>query len=220
MKKYLGLLSICLSCTSFADDKTTYTYTYQSETGGKTTKTHWTVTTDGDEMEAIGKSEDDNTTINYGSNLPLNFKEVKTDSTFEVKYHSGSIIATLVKDGQSQEKKYSLNTNWIQEFNFPLREFILGSQNSYRFCIVSPKDLSLNQMQAQKKGLQNIEVMGKSTEALFVDISLTGFKSMFWSAKTWFDPKTGDLLLYKANEGPGTPLTTQTLIERSQPKKS
>ncbi len=218
MKKYLGLLSICLSCASFAEDKTTSTYTYQSETGGKTTKTHWTVTTDGDEMEAIGKSEGDNTTINYGSNLPLNFKEVKTDSTFEVKYHSGAITATLVKDGQSQEKKYSLNTNWIQEFNFPLREFILGKNDSYRFAIVSPKDLSLNQMKAQKKGLQNIEIMGKSVEALFVDISLTGFQSMFWSAKTWFDPKTGDLLLYKANEGPGTPLTTQTLIERSQPK--
>ena len=72
-------------------------------------------------------------------------------------------------------------------------------------------------MQASKEGTERVKFNEKcgKREVLKVKISLTGFKKIFWKAELWFDQETGDLLKYRANEGPNTPTSTITLFSKT-----
>ena len=68
-------------------------------------------------------------------------------------------------------------------------------------------------MVAVKESNENIKINNENRPTKKVKITLQGIKKFFWSAQLWYDEKTNDLLKYVANEGPGTPTSTITLIK-------
>ena len=62
-------------------------------------------------------------------------------------------------------------------------------------------------MIATKDYVEDLSINGKSYKAQKLKITLQGFKKRFWKAEVWYDLQTLELLRYKANEGPGTPIT-------------
>jgi hypothetical protein len=69
-------------------------------------------------------------------------------------------------------------------------------------------------MVAKKLEKETLKIHDTTYQAILVEVTLQGFKSMFWKAQIWYDAKTYDLLQYKSNEGPNTPTTTVTLVSK------
>lgn len=118
-------------------------------------------------------------------------------------------------DGKKKIKTYKIGeATWLQEFGFGLRSFLESSSKEYKFCFVNPKDLSLVKMVAYKKKTETINVNEEKIEARRVYVTLQGWKRAFWSADVWYDLKSNDLVLCKANRGPNTPFTVVTLLSK------
>lgn len=103
---------------------------------------------------------------------------------------------------------------WVQEFDFSFKPFILSETTEFKFSIVHPKKLNLHEMIATKQGFDQVEINEKVFKAQKVKVTLRGFKKMFWHADLWYEQGTGDLLMYKANEGPNTPTSVITLFAK------
>jgi len=115
------------------------------------------------------------------------------------------------------KKSYDIkNKPWIQEFAFGLEAFILGDKTSYHFCIVHPKDLSLHDMVITKESVEDKIIANITYQTCKTKIHLSGWKKKFWKGEAWFDQKTGALVQYKANEGPGTSETCTSLQQMDQ----
>lgn len=104
---------------------------------------------------------------------------------------------------------------WFQDLGFDLIPFLRSTSKKEYFCLISPKDFSLQLMVAEKEKIEKIILEGKEYSAQRVLITLRGFKSRFWHAKIWFDARNNDFLIYEATSGPGTPLNTIKLRSRS-----
>ena len=102
---------------------------------------------------------------------------------------------------------------WIQDWKFGLQKFLKEDKKELVFYVVSPKDLSAYEMVATKEMEEDLLMDGRKYQAQKVKITLKGFKKKFWKAQTWFDKKSHLMLKYRANEGPGTPITEITLLE-------
>lgn len=210
-----------LSFSSYASSLTE-TFVYEKDVEGKSTLITWNLLEKESNIEIKG--------VGPGSTVLLSMKpEMHTQSFiyesknkenhYKIYRKDQSLIASQVINGKETEKRLSVgNDLWIQEFNFSLKPFILSDRDSLNFYIVRPKNLDTHYMEASKKEKEEVEVKGKVYQALKVEITLTGFKKLFWKAELWYNQKNGELLKYQANEGPNTPITTLLLVSTAQEK--
>jgi hypothetical protein len=70
-------------------------------------------------------------------------------------------------------------------------------------------------MIATKLDVEDLTINGKIYNAQKLKITLQGFKKRFWKAEVWYDTATHLMLRYKANEGPGTPITDTIFLRAS-----
>ncbi len=192
------------------------TYIYEKDMEGIISRTEWVVSEANNESIIEGKSTrgkasiitypDGNTkSFNYESKEKQTSMERNGNVIFASREVNGEKEETVLKAGRSQ---------WIQEFDFSLRSFVMSPDSSIKFYIVHPDKLSLHSMQVSKDGYEHIDINGQVRESLKAKVTLTGFKKMFWKGELWYDPANGDLLRYKANEGPNTPVSIITLISK------
>ena len=75
-------------------------------------------------------------------------------------------------------------------------------------------------MVVKKTGSETLLIDTISYDAIHVEMTPPGLKSLFWKADFWFDARTGDMLKYAGLVGPpGSPfLTMEKLI--AQPDTS
>ena len=113
------------------------------------------------------------------------------------------------------QKTYHLGQKlWLQDFNFALKPFVESAKTTLKFNIINPDDFSLVEMIASKIDTGKLTIDGKEYQAQKINLTLPGFKSMFWSAEMWYDLQEKNMLMFKANEGPGTPLTTIIFVDK------
>ncbi len=103
----------------------------------------------------------------------------------------------------------------MQEFVFGFKDFLVSNDREYKFEILNPQDLDMHDMIAIKEYVEELKIDNATYVAQKVKITLQGFKRRFWRAEAWYDTKTQRLLRYKANEGPGTPITETLFIGNS-----
>lgn len=148
--------------------------------------------------------------------ISLDYKSKKNTDHYTFTLKNSILTADGEIKGQKLHQTYKISkTPWIQEFDFGLLPLLTSDKKSMNFEILHPKNFNMHKMVAKKQGRETITIEGKSYQAEQVTITLQGFKSMFWKAQLWYDAKTHDLLMYKANEGPHTPTTTICLIEKT-----
>ena len=215
--KYLFSLATLAALSLWGD----VTYVYNKDVEGRETKTTWNL----DFLEAKDLLQIKGESLS-GETLIVMTPQRVTQSFSHTGKHDNSrytvhregemLIATQTVQGEHTKKTFSIGEDtWVQEFDFGFKPFILSNLESFKFSIVHPKKLSLHQMIATKQGFEPLEIHGKTHEALRIKITLTGLKKMFWHADLWFDPQAGDLLKYRATEGPNTPLSTITLFSKT-----
>lgn len=193
------------------------TYIYNKDVEGRESKTTWTIDHKEDDLHIIGEGLSGNTLIvTTPERVTKSFAHQSKNGkdTYSITREGSQLIAHKDINGKRSEKRYNLgNALWIQEFDFSFKPFILSDYRDFKFSIINPKKLDLHDMVAIKQPLEKLDLNGAVREALKVKVTLTGFKKMFWHADLWFDPRSGDLLKYMANEGPNTPLTVITLFK-------
>jgi hypothetical protein len=191
--------------------------TYEKISSKGTHTITYTVTNDKNDYVIDIEGKDQKTTLT--ASLPFSLKSyvTKKNKDFYEFYKEGSVIkAKGLIQGENllAEFKASKKNPWIQEFDFGLRPLLESSKSSLNFQLINPKNFKMHKMVAKKEKQEVLKIGTTTYEAVLVEITLQGFKSMFWKAQIWYDKKTHDLLLYKANEGPNTPVTTVTLISK------
>jgi len=195
------------------------TFTYEKEAAGERTRKTYVIKENEKGIVIEGTGHRGKTEVDYNFTYDIQkmtFRSNNGDWTYDFKREGNELVAEGKRNGRFRSKNYSLKRErWIQEFDFGMKPFILSNDNKFYFLILNPKDLDAVDMVASKVGMETLTIQGKPKLAQRIKITLDGFKSMFWSAKAWYDPETGDLLKYHANEGPGTPTATITLVEKS-----
>ena len=189
-------------------------YTYNEFTNGKKTTTTWEIDEDDKNLELIGKDNTSITTLKCSKDFEISkftYKSKIDPTEYVFSINKNVLIAKGKVNNKTLSKQYSINSPWIQQFGFGLKSFILSKHSSLRFYLINPEDFSIQKMIASKERIESITINEKTYQTQKINVTLQGFKSMFWKAKLWFDSKTGDLLKYVANKGPNTPTTTMLL---------
>ena len=191
------------------------TYVYEKETNGMKTQTKWVL----EDKDITGESKYTQTKLKNEHNLQTLFFSHSSKSnthSISIRCQNNSIQIEKATPTKVFYKSYRLGKYpWIQEFLFSLKPFILSIENKVFFEIINPKNLDMHEMICKKIGHEKVKINEEEKDSLRAKVTLTGFKKMFWHADLWYDPNTGDLLMYKADEGPKTALTTIRLISKS-----
>lgn len=195
------------------------TYVYHKDVEGRESKTTWKLELKEDLLHIDGEGLNGNTKIiTTPDRVTQSFTHKSKHNSDEYSIHreGPTLIAQKHENGERSEKRYKVgNDLWLQEFDFSFKPFILSNCRDIKFSIIHPKKLDLHDMVATKQSFEKLLINGVERETLKVKVTLTGFKKMFWHADLWFDPQAGDLLLYKANEGPNTPTSVITLFSKT-----
>lgn len=220
MKKlfFIIVIGVVFFSFSLADLFKKSIYVYQDTTGSLSYEVRWALTEKKDSVAIVSKSQDGLYNFQYTDKYIL--KNIEGSSKAKkVDYKIDLLNNKLIVKGNSQkgflEKQYNIDSaNWVQDFTFGLKPFLESKKSEYKFIIISPFDFSKNELIAYKTDIEDIVVNKQKYQAQKVQITLQGLKSMFWSAYVWYDIQDNKLLLYKANEGPGTQMNIISLKEK------
>lgn len=207
----LLIAAACLPLLAFS----TQTLVYNKVTGSNHVTTTWTI--DEKNNEYIIQGVNKNQVVDMRADIPyrlthFEYQSKKNSDHYNIRLVNRKLEAKGEKKGEKISATHNIgSTPWIQDFEFGLKPFIKSKNKSINFVIVSPSNFKVHKMVARKKEMQTITVDGKERKTLYVKMTLAGFKKMFWKAQLWFDADSGDLIMYKANEGPHTPTTVITL---------
>ena len=214
-KKWQILLSMILSSKLPSNE----TLSYQSVTEKKAIDTEWKVESipTGFNIEGISSNKSTAYLITDKDFFLENFIQIDPNKGYDIEAkRSGNTLTIISKDKKGQRTKtYDIgSTPWVQEFTFGFKDFLASKKKEYKFEILHPKNLELHDMIATKDVLEDVTIDGIEYATQKLKITLQGFKKRFWKAEVWYDTTTKNLIRYKANEGPGTPMTELLFIEK------
>lgn len=198
------------------EDKAVYVYDY--EVKGRTVQKTQSLTEDSQGLHLRMKEDDGNVEVDFCPEGTQRFYSFSPDEekTHEI-LREGDCLTVFTGKERKLVRRYNISRGpWIQDFNFGFKEFVQSPQKrELDFCIVRPSDYSLHDMRAEKGEVRQMAFGDQQKQVLEVVVRLRGgLKKFLWKADLLFDAETGDLLQYKANEGPWTSMQTRTLISK------
>ncbi len=127
---------------------------------------------------------------------------------------NGSIRITGQVKGKPVNKTIKIETAaWHQFSEFAFSRMLAARQDNVIYSTFWPEKMSFYKMKAAKIGEEKIRVDGKEIDTIKVKVTLTGFKSVFWSSNYWFRKSDFLFVSYKGVNGlAGTDATTIELI--------
>lgn len=212
-KKYFLIILLFISLTSFSITDIFYkkTYVYKNITRAKKNTTTWLIKKKKDDFVITKTSDYGITDIVYSSKYKLKlfkYSSAKEKVDYKMILDKNQLILNGKNQGRKTSKTYTIEDKWVQDFNFGLRNFLQSKMSEIKFITVNPNDFSTNKMVATKEGIHKMKINGHIYNTQKVEVTLPGFKSLFWKAEIWYDLESFDLVKYRANEGPGTPVNT------------
>ena len=215
-KKYYLIILLLLALTSFTITDVFYkkTYVYKNITGSKETTNTLLMKKKKDDYSITETSDLGITNSVYSFKYVLkemHVQSAKEDSDYKFTINKRKLSLKGRAFGRKIKREYTLADRWVQDFTFGLRPFLDSKRQNYSFVILSPNDFTTNELIASKDGIEKIKIGDTTYNTQRVKITLPGFKSMFWKADAWYDLGTFDLIKYRANKGPGTPMSTLIL---------
>ena len=215
-KKYLLIILLFVLLTSFSITDLFYkkTYVYKNITGKSENATTWLVKKTKNGFAITKTSELGITDILYSPKYKLKkmkYSSAKNQEAYEMKLEKNQLILNGNVKGKKSSKTYYLSEKWVQDFNFGLHNFLESKKSEMKFITINPDDFTKYQMVATRDSIHKLKIHDQVYNTQKVIVSLRGFKSLFWKAEIWYDLKSFDLIQYRANEGPGTPLKTTVM---------
>ncbi len=211
---YLALFILAAKGT-FADEE--LTYKTMKDNVRKDTK--WKIEKQNTDLSIYGEDKDQAFSLLCTPQFFLSAyqqQDKQIGKEVSIKRQNNKLIVSSKEKKREKTKTYDIKDKaWIQEFKFGFQSFLSSTNAEYKFCIVNPKDLDIHDMIATKEAVENITIEGKNYTAQKIKVTLQGFRKRFWKAEVWFDKESLTLLKYRANEGPGTPMTEVTLLEKN-----
>lgn len=207
-------LFFILSSFSIFDAFYKKNYVYEDVTGAIKSKTKWFLKKKDDFLFVEKAAQDGLTNLVYSQNLFLKkFKYLSSNNKidYSLTLNNKKVLVEGIRNGQKIHLEIGILNDWIQDFNFGLRNFLHSTLEEKRFAIINSKDFSSYDMIAFKRGIEKIKINDTTYNTQKVEITLPGIKSKFWRAYIWYELNSYDLLKYQSNEGPGTPTTTISL---------
>ena len=208
---------LILSCLVQSFLVTEEILTYEKISGKGTQKIVYNINKDKNTYIVEIEGKDQKTTLKGSNPFSLtSYATKKKGDSYEFVLEGSKIQAKGNVGGQSLTAEFSVNQKnpWIQEFDFGMQPLLSSSKSQINFQLINPKNFKMHKMVAKKFEKETLKIHDTTYQAILVEVSLQGFKSMFWKAQIWYDAKTYDLLQYKSNEGPNTPTTTVTLVSK------
>lgn len=178
------------------DKRTGYTYLYNNIDGVTTTAVN---SPDGQTLRFT--IDDDK------NNIHMKTEKAEND-IFSLGVFKGNTISKTVKP---EEGKPLYQYIFVQGGSFAL-----SKDKSLEFAMVRPFDFEVFIMKLEKKGNETIDVLGKPTETVKVEMRMAGFLSVFWSADFWFRISDGAGVKYRGPQGPpGSPEVNMKLVKET-----
>ncbi len=217
LKAFLALFLIGVFHIGFAS--ATY-YEYEKLEKGKTTPLKWEIIHKKKHLfltchENIGITAFE-CLPDYKKILKYSFTSANKKNSYSINLHEKKLHLELDNQGKKKTADFQIATPWVQQFGFGLMPFVKSNKKSFKFCLINTDKAELINMVAEKKEKTPLKINNQEYQSQHVKVTLTGFKSMFWSAEMWFNTKDGDLLKYVADSGPGTPITTITFKSKKE----
>lgn len=187
---------------------------YDEKEGDYAFSSDWALVPTIEEIETIKTCPHNKVRAIYSKDWLLReYDYTSTDQTqrFYAHLKGRKLVITGTRDGQTKTKTCELTKNypWVQQATLGFREFIKSENIKLPFYGIDPTDFSLSHLVARKI---QIEPSGVRKGLQKVEIRLMGFRSFFWKADVWFDPKTGILREMSHNSGPATPMNTTRFV--------
>ncbi|OGN61600.1 MAG: hypothetical protein A3F40_04210 [Chlamydiae bacterium RIFCSPHIGHO2_12_FULL_27_8] len=210
-KKILLFLVLILSSFTLKDLFINKSYVYIENTNGEILKSYWYTKKNDDKIVINEDSKIDKTELVFTNDLVLEeytLKSQSNNSDYHIKRDKNILTAEGLSKGKTLSSRNNIGgENWIQEFKFGLKKFINSKSSTFNFITLNPDDFSVKKLVATKKNIEDIKISDKVYRTQKIDITLQGFFSNFWRAEAWYDLKNYNLIRYKANMGPGTPIS-------------
>jgi hypothetical protein len=143
----------------------------------------------------------------------LSWKMRKAGMTLEASRNANNITLHIKENGENRtETKEIGEIPWIQSVEFGLQGFVKDRQKTTQeFWIIRPTDGSIEKLVAEKEDDEKIIIGDHEYNTIQVEVTVPGWRSMFWGVDYWFRKNDGFFIRYKgANGPPGTP---ETIIE-------
>ncbi|NGX28713.1 MAG: hypothetical protein K940chlam1_00899 [Candidatus Anoxychlamydiales bacterium] len=215
-KKYflMILAFILVSSFSITEIFNKKTYVYKNVTGSSKNTTTWLVKRQKGDLVITKTSDYGITDIVYSPKYELKlmkFSSATENDDYKMQLDDNKLTLNGTIKGRKASKVYIMSDRWVQDFNYGLRNFLESQMSEYKFVIINPDDFTSYQMVATRKGIHKMKINDHIYNTQQIEVSLRGFRSLFWKAQIWYDLETYDLVKYRANDGPGSPMKTTIL---------
>lgn len=156
---------------------------------------NWEIITGTDSVSKTGTSAD-------GKLMAV--ESIGPDQNITLKVEGDTLICSGTNKGTPFSGTLELKGRlWALGFNWPLKTYVQnGKKGPMPFLMINPLDMEKStDMVLTPEKQETVE--GK--QAMRFKVGLGGAMALFWSAKLWADPVTGNQVKYQGNQGPGTP---------------
>ena len=146
------------------------------------------------------------------------FIRTRDNTNVVAELHDDEISIQGVRDGKKIDEDYDLDEySWIQlwPMNLGLEPFLKSSNQEIKywaFGTEKPGDLDLAKFVASKEEKELIKLGSEEHLTQKVNITLSGWKSIFWDGYFFFRESDGRIIKYDGDGAPGKPDAVTTLI--------
>lgn len=212
---FAGLLCLLLIATPAWASKPLESYRYRQQTGEKIEYFDWLLEKSGDlVLTATSETETFLTVMN--SNLSTRGWTVinpKQHTDIKAQRQADNIVLNGRWHGQTVQKVLHIDdAPWYQALSLSMRAVMDSSEESMAFWTLRPDELKPLKLKAVKKGMEVLNIGGRSIQAQKIEIRLTGMGALLGHSLYWLRPGDGLFLKYQGPIGlPGMACTVITL---------
>jgi hypothetical protein len=146
----------------------------------------------------------------------LTWKMKKNGTAMKAIRTANTIKLCIEKNGKKRTETKELGkTPWIQSMEVGLQWFVNNKKKTIQeFWIIRPTDGSIEKLVAKKKIEEKIKIREREYNTIQVEVTVPGWRSMFWGVDYWYKKDNGVFVKYKGADGPpGTPETVTELVQ-------
>ena len=152
--------------------------------------------------------------INNSDGATLTWQMQKPGETVKAIRKGRTIELSFLRDGRTDTRIVDIDDKpWMQFMGWGLQWFVQRQDAKQQaFWIIRPSDYHITTLVARKKRDEIVKIGTQEYPSTKVNVSVAGWRSLFWGVELWFRKSDGRYLKYKgANGPPGTPETVSEL---------
>lgn len=137
--------------------------------------------------------------------------DTKNKQNYSIKRSDNALFFSGMENGEKISRTLKIDScPWYGNIAL-LMGFALSGKDSEDFYMVIPGDKTATKFNASKEKYEELVLNRKKVRTVKVKITLTDWRSVFWSSYYWF--RYPDGILVKTDERRGGPGTPQTVLE-------